>query len=179
MRLATLPLPSRTVLIGIGALVLVLGIAAGPVLSAIEAQGQIAAARARLVQAQAAAARPPQPTPLFASDTDALLAAFRDRLDRLAAGRAVVIDATTVDSDPAQPTLPRLRVSLRGTTEGLYGLLHVLETEPPLLAVEDANLGVDRAADAESGRPGVMRASLTLRGVLLPSPPSDAGGRAP
>ena len=173
-------LPIRPLLLGLGGIGLILGLAAGPVSGAIEAQGQIAAARDHLARAQAAAARPPLPAPLVAPDGDALLAAFRGRLEGLALGRAVVIDWAGLDPDPARPALPRLRTSLRGTADGLHGLLHALETEAPLLAVEEAELDIARAADEEGGRPLVMRASLTLRGVVVPpAPPPDAGGRAP
>lgn len=177
---APLPLPTRPGLVGLGCFGLLLGLAVGPVSRAVEAEDQIATARDRLVRAQAAAARPPQPAPLFATDADALLAAFRGRLDGLVAGRAVVIDGSAVDPDPGQPTLPRLRAQLRGTAQDLHGLLHALETEAPLLAVEAADLDVARAADQEGGRPTIMRASLTLRGVLPPpAPPADETGRAP
>lgn len=173
-------LPNRPVLVALGGLGLLLALAVGPVSRAVEVQGDIATARDRLARAQAAAARPPQPAPLVAGDADALLVAFRARLEALAAGRAVVIDAAGLDPDPAQPTLPRLRTHLRGTAEGLHGLLHTLETEAPLLVAESAELDVARAADEEGGRPLLMRASLTLRGVQLPPPPAtDAGGRAP
>lgn len=175
MRLPPLPPALRAPLLGLAALGLVGVLAAGPVSGAIEAQQQIAASRERLARARIAAARPPQQTPLVAEDVDALLTAFRTRLETLAAERAAVIDAATVEPDPAEPTLPRLRADLRGTAEGLYGLLHALETEAPLMVVEEADLGVARAADAETGRPTVMRARLTLRGLLPPKP--EAGGR--
>ncbi|WP_342150870.1 GspMb/PilO family protein [Methylorubrum sp. SB2] len=172
-------LPNRPVLVALGGLGLLLALAVGPVSRAIDAQAEIAAARDRLARAQAASTRPPQPAPLTAPDADALLAAFRARLDGLAANRAVVIDAANYEPDPAQPTLPRLRAYLRGTAEGLHGLLHALETEAPLMAVEAADLDVARAADEDGGRPLVMRASLTVRGVQLPPPPPETGGRAP
>lgn len=175
MRLPPLPPALRAPLLGLAALGLVGVLAAGPVSGAIEAQQQIAASRERLARARIAAARPPQQTPLVAEDVDALLTAFRTRLETLAAERAAVIDAATVEPDPAEPTLPRLRADLRGTAEGLYGLLHALETEAPLMAVEVADLGVARAADAETGRPTVMHARLTLRGLVPPKP--EAGGR--
>lgn len=183
MKRPTLPspdiLPSRPVLVALGGLGLLLMLAVGPVSRAIDAQGEIAAARDRLARAQAASARPPQPAPLVAADADGLLAAFRARLDGLAGSRAVVIDATTLEPDPAQPTLPRLRAFLRGTAEGLHGLLHALETEAPLIAIEAADLDIARVADEEGGRPLVMRASLALRGVQLTPPPPETGGRAP
>lgn len=172
-------LPGRPVLAALAGLGLLLGLAVGPVSRAIDAQSEIAAARDRLARAQAAAARPPQPAPLVAAEADGLTAAFRGRLETLAGSRAVVIDAAVLEPDPAQPTLPRLRAFLRGTAEGLHGLLHALETEAPLLAIEAAELDVDRAADEEGGRPLVMRASLTLRGVQAPPPPPETGGRAP
>lgn len=168
----------RAPLLGIVALALIVALAVGPVSGAIEAQEQIAAARERLTRAQAAAIRPPQRAPLVAADAEALLAAFRTRLDALAAERAAVIDTATVEPDPAEPTLPRLRADLRGTAEGLYGLLHVLESEAPLIAVEEADLSLRRPADAETGRPTVMRARLTVRG-LVPLPKPEAGGRGP
>lgn len=175
MRLPPLPPTLRAPLLGFAALGLVGVLATGPVSGAIEAQQQITASRERLARAQAAALRPPQRAPLVAADADALLAAFRAHLETLAAERAAVIDAATVEPDPAEPTLPRLRADLRGTAEGLYGLLHALETEAPLMAVEEADLGVTRAADAETDRPTVMRARLTLRGLVTPQP--EAGGR--
>ncbi|SFK96529.1 GspMb/PilO family protein [Methylorubrum salsuginis] len=183
MKLPTLSssglLPNRPVLVALGGLGLLLALAIGPVSRAIDADTQIAAARDRLARAQAAAARPPQPAPLVAADADGLLAAFRARLQTLAGSRAVVIDTTNLEADPAQPTLPRLRAFLRGTAEGLHDLLQALETEAPLMAVEAAEFDIARAADEEGGRPLVMRASLTLRGVQLPPPPPETGGRAP
>lgn len=183
MRRPALPssdiLPSRPAVVALGGLGLILMLAVGPVSRAIDAQGEIAAARDRLARAQAAAARPVQPLPLVAADADGLLAAFRARLDTLAGSRAVVIDATNLEADPVQPTLPRLHAFLRGTAEGLHGLMHALETEAPLIAVEAAELDIARTADEESGRPLVMRASLTVRGVQLPPLPPETGGRVP
>lgn len=169
--------PNRPVLVALGGVGLLLALAVGPVSTALDAQSQIATARDRLARAQAAAARPPQPAPLVAADADALLAAFRGRLDTLAANRAVVIDFAGLDADPAQPVLVRLRAHLRGTAEGLHGLLHALETEAPRLAIEAAEFDVARAADEDGGRPLVMRAGLTVRGVL--APPPESGGPAP
>ncbi len=179
MRFPDIPLRARPVLVGLAFAGLLAVLAVGPVLGAIEAEGQITAARERLARAREAAARPPQRAPLAGLDTDALLDGFRARLEALASERAAVIDAATVEPDPARPTLPRLQADLRGTTEGLYGLLHALESEAPLVAVEEADLSVLRAADAETARPTVMRARLTARGVLLPSKKPDAPGRTP
>lgn len=167
----------RPLLIRIGAIGLLLAIGAGPLLSALDAAGEIEAARTRLDRARERAARPPLVPPLAADDGDALLAAFRTRLDALAATGAVVIDRTLLETDPAKPALPRLRAALRGTAEGLHGLVHALETGSPLMAVEEADLDVERPADAEIGRPTLMRLAFSVRGVVTgkPAPP----GRAP
>lgn len=179
--LAGLPdlLPGRSLLVGLAglALALGLGLASGPVLEAVEAAGQIAAARERLARMRDAAARPPAPVPLAGPDADALLTRFRARLDGLAEGRAALVDGTEIELDPARPTLPRLRATLRGTAEGLHGLLHALESEAPLVAVEAAEIAVARAADAESGRPTLMQVALTARGVV--DAPADASAQAP
>lgn len=167
----------RTLLVRIGAIGLLLAVGAGPVLSALDAAGEIEAARTRLDRAREQASRPPVVPPLAAADGDALLAAFRTRLDALAATGAVVIDRTLLDPDPAKPTLPRLRAALRGTAEGLHGLVYALETGSPLVAVEEADLDVERPADAEIGRPTTMRLALTARGVLTGKP--SVPGRAP
>lgn len=168
---------ARPILVGTLGLGLILAAAAGPVGEAFDAASQIESGRERLVRARAAANRTPLPAPLSAADAEGLLAAFRARLDALAGARAARVEQAELEPDPDRPTLPRLRASLRGTAEGLYGLLHALETEAPLVAVEEAELRVERAADAETGRPTVMRVSLTARGVLMP--PVSPAGAAP
>ncbi len=145
-------------------------------MEAVEAADQIAAARARLARMREAAARPPAPLPLAGPDANALLANFRARLEGLADGRAALVDGTEIELDPARPTLPRLRAILRGTAEGLHGLLHALESEAPLVAVEEAEIAVARPADAESGRPTLMQVALTARGVV-DAPAEPAGIR--
>lgn len=169
-------LASRPRLVALAGLAVALGLASGPVLEAVETESQIAAARARLARMREAAARPPAPVPLAGPDANGLLARFRARLEGLAEGRAALIDGTEIELDPARPTLPRLRASLRGTAEGLHGLLHALESEAPLVAVEAAEIAVARAADAESGRPTLMRVALTARGVI--DAPSEASAQA-
>ncbi|MDF9790814.1 hypothetical protein M2440_001515 [Methylorubrum extorquens] len=144
--------------------------AADPVGEAVEAAAQIEVGRERFDRARAAASRPPLPIPLAGSSGEELLAIFRQRLESLAGARAAVVERADLEADPDRPTLPRLRASVRGTAEGLQGLLHALETESPLVAVEEAELGIERAADRETGRPTVMRASLIARGVLIPPP---------
>jgi len=157
---------ARPVLVRLAAFGLLLAVGAGPVSLALDAAGEIDAARERLDKAREVAARPAAVPPLSAPDGGALAAAFRDRLDALAAGRAVVVDAAALEVDPARPDLPRLRATLRGTGAGLHGLMQALETGAPLMAVEEADLGLDRPADAEIGRPTVMRLALTVRGVI-------------
>ena len=153
-----------------------LGQAAGDI---AETRGQIAEARALLSRTRAAASRPPLPAPLWATDDAALLAAFRTRLDGVMAGRAVLLDASGLEPDPARPNAPRLSATLRGTAEGLHGLLLALETQSPLAVVETARLGPARAADAETGWPTVMQLSLSLRGALVPAPAGGDPGTAP
>lgn len=170
--LALRPLLGR--LVG-GGLLLALGAAA--VSSSLDASARIDAARERLDRARERASRPAPVPPLVAADGEALLSAFRARLDALAADRAVVIDAATLDPDPGRPDLPRLRGMLRGTAEGLHGLVHALESGPPLVALEEADLGVERPADAEIGRPTLMRLALVTRGVI--APPAPAPRRTP
>lgn len=135
-----------------------------------EADEQVAGARALLARTRAAAERPALPAPLWGADEAALLAAFRARLDALAANRAVLLDETRLARDPERPTAPRLAATLRGTAEGLHGLVLALETGTPLAVVETAELTAPRAADAETGWPTVMRLSLTLRGALTAAP---------
>lgn len=166
--------------LGLGLILgLILGLAAGPVGAAFEAAAQIEAARERLARARAAAIRAPLPVPLSGADTEALLSAFRAHLEDLAGARAAVVERADLEPDPDRPTLPRLRASLRGTAEGLHGLLQALETEAPLVAIEEAELGIERAADAETGRPTVMRVSLSARGVLIPPAPPQVAGAVP
>ncbi|WP_232628507.1 GspMb/PilO family protein [Methylobacterium sp. Leaf118] len=136
--------------------------------AAFDASARIDTARERLARLHRMAARPPLPPVLTAPDADGLLAAFRGRLDALAGGRAVVLDRSELERDPDHPDRPRLRAVIRGTAAGLHGLLHALETEAPILAIEEADLDVERAADPETGRPTVMRAALTARGLVLP-----------
>ncbi|MBX9699798.1 MAG: hypothetical protein K2X74_10185 [Acetobacteraceae bacterium] len=153
-----------------------LGQAAGDV---AEAQGQIAEARVLLSRTRAAASRPPLPAPLWATDDAALLTAFRARLDGVMAGRAVLLDASGLELDPGRPNAPRLSATLRGTAEGLHGLLLALETQSLLAVVESARLVSARAADAETGWPTVMQLSLTLRGAVVPAPAGGDPGPAP
>jgi hypothetical protein len=145
--------------------------AAGPVFLAFEASGEIEAARDRLHRARDMAARPVAVPPLVAPDGGALVAAFRTRLDALAAGEAVVVDAAVIEADPARPDLPRLRGTLRGTASGLHGVMHALESGTPLMAIEEADLGIERPADSEIGRPTLMRLALTVRGVIAGKAP--------
>lgn len=164
----------RPILFGVLAVGLILALVAGPVGEAVEAAAQIEAGRERLDRARAAASRPPLPIPLAGSSEADLLASFRARLESVAGARAAVVERADLEADPDRPTLPRLRASVRGTAEGLHGLLQALETEAPLIAVEEAELGIERAADRETGRPTVMRASLTARGVLIAPPAPGA-----
>ncbi|WP_407529129.1 GspMb/PilO family protein [Methylobacterium oryzisoli] len=175
MRRRVPDLAGRPLLAGCAALGLVLAAAAGPLSSVLHASEEIEAARARLAAAREAVSRPRAAAPLAGPSADALLAALREHLDTLAAGRAAVIDAAEVAPDPDRPALPRLRASLRGTAEGLHGLVHALETGAPLIAVEEADLGILRPADAETGRPTVMRLAVTVRGVLTPAEPAPRG----
>ncbi|KQP29665.1 hypothetical protein ASF49_16025 [Methylobacterium sp. Leaf104] len=140
-----------------------------------EADEQIAGSRALLARTRAAANRPAPPAPLWGTDEAALLAAFRTRLDGLAADRAVLLDETRLERDAERPTAPRLAATLRGTTEGLHGLLLALETQTPLAVVETADLSALRPAEPEAGWPTVMRLSLSLRGALA-APPADTVG---
>lgn len=171
-----LPPTGRPLLLGLAGIGLALALAAGPVLDALGAADDIAAARDRLARAQAAAAAAPVPAPLSAADETSLAVAFRTRLDALAAGRSATVDGAGLQPDPARPTLPRLSASLRGTAEGLHGLLAALETEAPLIVPEEAVLSVERPADPEIGRATVMRLTLTVRGVLLPAPTTGRPG---
>ncbi|WFT81435.1 GspMb/PilO family protein [Methylobacterium sp. CB376] len=115
-----------------------------------------------------AAARPTGLVPLFAADAPALLAAFRARLDALAAGRAVLVDAVHVEPDPGRLEAPRLAAVLRGTTEGLRGLLLALETEEPLVVLDRADLTIVQAAEPEAERPTLLQLALAARGVVVP-----------
>lgn len=164
----------RPLLVRLAGCGLLLALGAGAVSSSLDASSAIETARDRLDRARERAARPESVPPLVAADGEALLAAFRARLDALAADRAVVIDAATLDPDPARPDLPRLRGMLRGTAEGLHGLVHALETGAPLVALEEADLGIERPADGEIGRPTLMRLSFVARGVVVPPIPSPA-----
>ncbi|KMO33849.1 hypothetical protein VQ03_24310 [Methylobacterium tarhaniae] len=164
------PLAGRPLLLGLAGLGLVLALGTGPVLDALGTADDIAAARDRLARAQAAAAAPPSPAPLAAADEAGLVLALQARLDALAAERTVTVDGAGIQPDPGRPTLPRLSASLRGTAEGLHGLLQALETGAPLIVPEEAVLGVERSADPEIGRATVLRLTLTVRGVLLPAP---------
>ena len=88
--------------------------------------------------------------------------AHPDLLDRLAVAAG----------DPAAARYGDIAgdMTLRGTAEGLHGLLAALETEAPLIVPEEAVLSVERPADPEISRATVMRLTLTVRGVLLPAP---------
>lgn len=141
---------------------------------AFDASARIDRARERLARLHRAATRPPLPALLTAPDADGLLAAFRGRVEALAGGQAAILERAELDADPEHPHRPRLRAAIRGTAESLHGLLHALETEAPLVAVEEADLAVERPADPETGRPTMMRATLTARGFVLP-----AAGNAP
>lgn len=165
-----LPAAGRPLLLGLAGLALTAALGTGPVLDALSAQDDIAMARDRLARAQAAASAPPTPAPLSAADEAGLVAAFQSRLTALAAERTVAVDGSGIQPDPARPTLPRLSASLRGTAEGLHGLLDALETGVPLVVLEQAELSVERPADPEIGRATVMRLTLTARGVLAPAP---------
>jgi len=136
----------------------------------LDARERIAEGRDLLGRTRAAAERPAVAAPLWAADESALLAAFRARLDGLMASRALLLDDARLDPDAARPTAPRLSATLRGTAEGLHGLLLALETQAPLMVVETADLAVARAADAETGRPTIMQLTLALRGALSKAP---------
>lgn len=164
------PVAGRPLLLGLAGLALVAAIGTGPVSDALSAQDDIAMARDRLTRAQAAALAPPSPAPLSAADEAGLVVAFQSRLSALAAERTVAVDGAGIQPDPSRPTLPRLSASLRGTAEGLHGLLDALETGAPLVVLEEAAISVERPADPEIGRATVLRLTLTTRGVLAPAP---------
>lgn len=157
---------TRPLLVRLAALILLVAAAALPLSAALDASAAIDAARDRLDRAYALVGRLPVTPPLVAADGDALLAAFRGRLDVLAAGRAIVIDAATLEPDPARPEVPRLRGLLRGTSAGLHALLHALDSESPRLAVAEADLSIARPADDEIGRPTILHLVVTARGVI-------------
>ncbi|WP_267359960.1 hypothetical protein [Methylobacterium sp. GC_Met_3] len=161
-------LATRPFLVRFAALGLVVAAAAAPLSALRDASHAIEAARDRLHRARALAQRQRARPPLVAADGDTLLAAFRGRLDALAAERAIVIDGAVLEPDPARPDLPRLRGLLRGTSAGLHGLLHALDTEAPRVVVEDADLSVVRPADAEIGHPTILHLAVTARGVIAP-----------
>ena len=156
----------RPLLVRLAAILVLAAIAATPLSAALDAARAIDAARDRLDRVRALAARPPVIPPLVAADGDKLQAAFRGRLDTLAAEGAVIIDATTIEADPARPDLPRLHAQLRGTAAGLHGLLYALDSGTPRLAVEEADLAIERLADAKIGRPTILRLTVTARGVI-------------
>ncbi|MCF4125472.1 GspMb/PilO family protein [Methylobacterium sp. SyP6R] len=171
---AVLPAAGRPLLLGLAGLGLAAALGTGPVLDALAAQDDIAMARDRLARAQAAALAPPAPAPLSAADEAGLVAAFQSRLTALAAERSVAFDGAGIQPDLSRPTLPRLSASLRGTAEGLHGLLDALETGIPLVVLEEAEISVERPADPEIGRATVLRLTLTARGVLPPAPAAKA-----
>ncbi|MEA1832128.1 hypothetical protein U8607_08530 [Methylobacterium durans] len=146
-----------------------LSLAGHAVSALLETRSEISDARARLGRLQAASARPAPAAPLSAGDEAALLGAFRARLDALAGGRAVVLDGARIEPDAGSPTMPRLHAEMRGTAEGLYGLLRDLETGAPPLVVETAEIGVLRPAEPAEERPTVLRLGLAARGALLPA----------
>lgn len=157
----------KPLLLGLAGLGVALVLAVGPVRDAVEAADAIGVARDRLARAAAAA---PMPAPLSAADEGALVAAFQARLDALAAEHVAVVDGAGLRADPDRPTLPRLSASLRGSAEGLHGLMQALETQGPLVVPEEAELSIERPADPEIGRATVLRLNLTVRGVLLQAP---------
>ncbi len=163
----------RPLLVRLAGCGLLLALGAGAVSSSLDASSAIETARDRLDRARERASRPDPIPPLVAADGEVLLAAFRARLDALAADRAVLIGAAALDPDPGHPDLPRLRAMLRGTAEGLHGLVFALETGAPFVALEEADLGIERPADAELGRPTLMRLTLVTRGVVAPPAPSS------
>ncbi|MDN3621519.1 GspMb/PilO family protein [Methylobacterium isbiliense] len=167
--MAGFPAGGKPLLLGLAGLGVALVLAVGPVRDATEAAEAIGVARDRLARARAAAAAP-APVPLSAADEGALVAAFQARLDALAAEHVAVVDGAGLRADPDRPTLPRLSASLRGSAEGLHGLMQALETQGPLVVPEEAELSIERPADPEIGRATVLRLNLTVRGVLLQAP---------
>lgn len=159
---------SRPWLVRFALLGVLLAAGAGPLFATLDASGEIDTARLRLDRALEQAARAPAIPPLSAKEGADLLTAFRSRLDALATAQAVVIDRVAIEPDPERPDLPRLQAGLRGTAEALHGLMHALETGTPLLAIEAADLDVERPADPEIRRPTIMRLAFTVRGVLTP-----------
>ncbi|MDR7038617.1 hypothetical protein J2X36_003387 [Methylobacterium sp. BE186] len=152
-----------------GCLLGLLSLAGQGLAGLIDARAEVSAARAHLGRLQAASLRPAPGAPLSATDEAGLLAAFRGRLDALASGRAVVVDGLRVGPDAGSPTMPLLHAEMRGTAEGLHGLLRDLETGPPVVVVETAEIGVARSAEEAGEHPAILRLGLAARGVLLPA----------
>ncbi|KQU05706.1 hypothetical protein ASG60_03375 [Methylobacterium sp. Leaf469] len=172
-------MPRAPVLLALGALA-VLGLAvAGPVSEIRELGNGIAEARDRLARTRAAAARPVPSTPFSGVDADAVSAAFRARIETAIAGRAVILEDVTVVPDPDQVRLPLLNAALRGTAEGLHGVLAELDGGLPRVRTETAEIAVASPADADEERPTLLRLSLTVRGLLAPAdaPPRPETGR--
>ncbi len=171
--------PGAPAFLALGALA-VLGLAvAGPVADIGELGDGIAEARERLARTRAAAARPVPSTPFAGGDAEAVSAAFRARIEAALAGRAVILEGVTVIADLDQARLPVLSAALRGTAEGLHGVLSDLDAGIPRVAAETADISVASPADADEERPTVLRLSLAVRGLLAPAdaPPRPEAGR--
>jgi hypothetical protein len=139
--------------------------------AALDTEADISRTRNLLARTKAGL-QPRMNIPLWATDEASLLAAFRARIATLTVGRAVLVNNVHLVPDPARPLAPILAASLRGTTQGLQGLLLDLETQPPFIVVETADLSLLKAADAEEDRPTILGASLTARGFLAPTKPA-------
>ncbi len=140
-------------------------------LDALAAQDDIAMARDRLARAQAAALAPPAPGALERCGRGRPRRRLPVPPHRAGGGAERRIRRAGIQPDLSRPTLPRLSASLRGTAEGLHGLLDALETGIPLVVLEEAEISVERPADPEIGRATVLRLTLTARGVLPPARP--------
>ncbi|MGY2050991.1 hypothetical protein [Methylobacterium sp. JK268] len=172
-----LPRRVRAALLALAALAAAGGLGAAALLPLVDTAAEIDQARTLLGRVVEAGERAGPPAPLWAADPASLQAAFRSRLDGLAAGRTVLLDDVRLDFDPRRPTLPVMTAMLRGTTEGLRGLLLALETQAPLVVVESAELALLSPADAAAARPTVLRLTLAARGVLVPAAPGPGAPR--